>query len=443
MFFKDNFFLALCFFTLGFLCLNALISLVLNFYFRNKAFIYYLCYIVLTILFVFTVIALQEKNIPLDRSYIQTTTVVYDILRVVIFYFHTLFVYKAMVLENKEIKKLAWLMYIYTLIVIFRIEIALLSPGFMDANPLYIGISRLLVTAISFIFLYYLYKEYANIYLRFLFFASITLIFFVLMSILDYQMNNHSNTLRGFMFFCTGIVLENICFIFIFIYKIITIDRERKSAEITHKEQLIDVKVEMQQQTLQHIGREIHDNVGQKLILASLYTQQLAYENKTPLITKSIENISEIINQSLSELRQLSKTLTSDTIECKSLTELLQIESERFDNLRNCKITLNVLSKSPKLGYQSKSILLRITQEFMQNSIKHSNCNTINITLSNTLKKLNLSLQDDGNGFDVSKNIDNGIGLSNIKKRIDIIGGTYTLESQSSIGTKLTLEIPL
>lgn len=443
MIFNDSIFQALCFFTLGFLCLNALISLVLNYHFRNKAYSYYLGYVLLAICFVFTVMIMQEKSEDPNGNQNRIISIVYDVLRVVIFYFHSLFMYKSMVIENKKIEKLSWLMNIYTFIVFFRILIAVLNPDFMDNNPFLMGVSRVLIISISCVFIYFLYKEYSNVYLRFLFFASLLLIFFVLLSMFDSLLNDQNTTLRGFMFFCIGIVLENICFIFIFIYKIITIDREKKNLELTHKEQLNSVKFEMQQMTMQNIGREIHDNVGQKLTLASLYTQQLDYENKAPLITKTIESISELINQSLSELRQLSKSLTSDTIDCNSFAELLKLECDRFKGLKNCNITFADNSEIHLLGYQSKSILLRITQEFIQNSIKHSNCKNITITLNNSIKNINLSLEDDGEGFDVNRKTTNGIGLINIKNRLQIIGGTYTLQSQLNIGTKLTLEIPL
>jgi signal transduction histidine kinase len=79
----------------------------------------------------------------------------------------------------------------------------------------------------------------------------------------------------------------------------------------------------------------------------------------------------------------------------------------------------------------------------MQNSIKHSHCKNIEISISNTSKRLRLFLQDDGIGFDIKKEINKGIGLKNIKKRIEILGGIYSLESKINIGTKLTIEIPL
>ena len=108
--------------------------------------------------------------------------------------------------------------------------------------------------------------------------------------------------------------------------------------QILHQKELLTTEIEIQLQTMQHIGREIHDNVGQKLTLASLYTQQLLYENKLPDRNEKIENIGEIINQSLIELRHLSKSLTDNTIEKANISDLLRQEFEKIVELKNIKL---------------------------------------------------------------------------------------------------------
>lgn len=206
-----------------------------------------------------------------------------------------------------------------------------------------------------------------------------------------------------------------------------------------HQQEILSTQIEIQRQTMQHIGREIHDNIGQKLTLASLYTQQLAYENKAPQINGNIENISAIINQSLSELRELSKSLTDDTINDSSITKLLNNECNKINDLKICKVNFSSNSDMVNLDYKTKSVLLRITQEFLQNSIKHSKCKNINVSLVTDNKQLELSLLDDGKGFNVNDK-SNGIGLQNIKKRTEILAGKYTLNSTSA-GTQLVIEI--
>jgi signal transduction histidine kinase len=218
--------------------------------------------------------------------------------------------------------------------------------------------------------------------------------------------------------------------------------KEKEKSDIMHQQEILNTQLEMQTQTMQHIGREIHDNVGQKLTLASLYTQQLAYENKAPHINDKIESIGSIINESLAELRQLSKSLTDDTINDNTINELLQQECDNVNNVKKAVVTFTNNKKNIVLPYQTKSILVRIVQEFLQNSLKHAHCKNIRIVLCENGIFLQLLLQDDGKGFDTNAVAHKGIGLSNIKKRVEMIGGKCTLESEQGKGAKLTIEIP-
>jgi signal transduction histidine kinase len=209
-----------------------------------------------------------------------------------------------------------------------------------------------------------------------------------------------------------------------------------------HQKELLAMQLEMQQKTMQEIGREIHDNIGQKLTLASLYIQNLIYENKKQESTKNIENISSIINDSLTDLRQLSKTLTDDAIATKPLVTLLQSECDKVNKLKKCQLTYDSNIQAVEVNYHTKSMLLRIAQEFIQNSLKHAQCQSIILNLKQTDVFITMDLSDDGHGFDVSKTNSLGIGLQNMKKRTETIGGKFKLGSSTS-GTHLTIELPL
>ncbi|WP_044400282.1 sensor histidine kinase [Lacinutrix sp. Hel_I_90] len=249
-----------------------------------------------------------------------------------------------------------------------------------------------------------------------------------------------------------SLILFNIFFL-AFIAGIIIFIREyriKKKAHVkeihtideTHKRELLETQVEIQTQTMQYIGQEIHDNIGQKLTLASLYTQQLAFENKAPQVNKNIENIGDIINESLTELRQLSKSLTDNTIETLTISELIVRECKKINAIKQCDAHFSNNTKVNIKSYQIKSIVFRITQEFLQNSIKHAHCKNIFVSLENTDKTIQLVLKDDGKGFNMDTLHANGIGLKNMKKRTELIGGTFKLESENLKGTKLTIDIP-
>ncbi|MCW3161972.1 sensor histidine kinase [Chryseobacterium oryctis] len=207
-----------------------------------------------------------------------------------------------------------------------------------------------------------------------------------------------------------------------------------------HKRELLATQLEIQQATMQQIGRELHDNIGQKLTLVSLYTQQLLYENKVPEVNERIDQVSQIINQSLQDLRSLSKTLTDDNINKKEIVTLIQEEVDNTNAFKKCKVNFEHNFKQLDLGFAHKNVLLRITQEFIQNSIKHANCKNIFIKLNTSDEYLwELNIKDDGIGFDKSTIKSNGIGLTNMKNRAEIIGANFSLESQENLGTTLNI----
>lgn len=239
-----------------------------------------------------------------------------------------------------------------------------------------------------------------------------------------------------------GLSIVIIMLFFIFLKKKNNLLLKQAESQKIFEKELAYAQIEIQNQTMQHIGREIHDNVGQKLTLASLYTQQLAFENKAPHINENIENISKIINESLSELRELSKSLTDDSIQENSFFNLVSNECIKVRKTKKCRISFDCEDKNLDLEYQQKSILLRICQEFIQNSLKYSQCKYIQIKISFQNNIIELELSDNGIGFDTTQ-ISNGIGIENMKKRTELLNGTFELLSYANLGTNLIIKIPI
>lgn len=207
-----------------------------------------------------------------------------------------------------------------------------------------------------------------------------------------------------------------------------------------HQKELLATQLEIQQATMQQIGRELHDNIGQKLTLVSLYTQQMLYENKVPEVSDRIDQVSQIINQSLQDLRSLSKTLTDDNISQKEIITLIQEEVDNTNAFKKCEVFFEHNFEQLELEFVHKNVLLRIIQEFIQNSIKHSQCKNIFIELNTSEENLwELCIKDDGVGFDSSKKLSNGIGLTNMKNRAKIIGADFIFESKINGGTQLNI----
>lgn len=248
-----------------------------------------------------------------------------------------------------------------------------------------------------------------------------------------------------------SLILFNVIFIafvggiivFIRQYKL---KRKQHETELLHKEEehkkeLLETELEIQTQTMAHIGREIHDNIGQKLTLASIYAKQFGHESQSEEVLDKMGNIDGIISESLVELRRLSKTLTDNGIVNYSIQQLIGIEVDKIKRLKECQIESNLDFSILIESNQTKTVLVRVVQEFIQNSLKHANCETITISLLEKENKIELKLIDDGKGFDLDKKA-NGIGLKNIKKRVELINGIHSLKSDLKSGTELTIKIP-
>lgn len=203
-----------------------------------------------------------------------------------------------------------------------------------------------------------------------------------------------------------------------------------------HLHDLLTAKVDSQNQTMQHIGLEIHDNVGQKLTLASLYCKQVV---KGSDLLERLNVIGSIIDESLTELRLLSKTLIRTDLATSSILSLLDEDAKQINASGLCQVSITSNDQEIALSQPQKIILLRLLQEFIQNSMKHSRCNNIVLSFKKSDDDLIISAFDDGIGFNVDAN-PKGIGLQNMKTRASQLNANFDLRSESSIGTKLTLQ---
>jgi len=441
MILNDPFFIGICFFSIGFLILVGSTSLFLNYFFKLKVYTFYSLYILSLILFIATVYIKNTGDFPLGSEKRHIMQLVVDGIQVWSALLFCCFIYYAMVLENSKHKKLIKThVFFIGFTVLYTITI-FLFPDFVRKSYAFFIVSRIIIYAISMVFYYNIARELKIVYFRFLFSAITFLFVFGFLALWDSTVNLSVYT--GFQYLCYGYFFENICFIGAFIYKYFKVDKEKKEAAHLYELQLFSSKNEIQNQTLDYIGKEIHDNIGQKLTLASLYTQQLEYENKSSDIENSISNISNILNETLSEMRELTKSLTINSIGENIIYNLIETECERVKKLNLFNVRLLCNNKKINLPIETKTILIRIVQEFFQNSIKHSACQNIIVTINESKETIELSLVDDGKGFEMNNFYTNGIGLKNMKTRVELLKGSFMLESKINIGTKINVTLPL
>jgi signal transduction histidine kinase len=223
-------------------------------------------------------------------------------------------------------------------------------------------------------------------------------------------------------------------------------ENEKAVLREQHAHELLNLKLEIQQLTMQDIGREIHDNVGQLLTVASIYASQMVYDNTCPSENERINAIWKTVDQSLSELRSLSKNLTEERADMTDLLDLVQNDIDRINQLNICTVICTYHEIKFTISSAVKNFVLRIIQEFIQNSLKHAHCKNIVLDFNHSVDGLAIHIHDDGQGFDMlagANDKDRGIGLKNMKKRAEMIGASFTFNSILNSGTSLDIFIPV
>lgn len=219
--------------------------------------------------------------------------------------------------------------------------------------------------------------------------------------------------------------------LFSFIYLIRA--RRFAMAKKSLQEQFSRNLINGQEEERLRLARELHDSVGQKLMLLSKTTRN------------SGNNSAEVLaKDTLEEVRTISRGLHPSNLERLGLTESINalvhninantdlFFTEDIDNIDN------ILSKASELH------LYRILQEVLSNIVKHSEAKAVTMAVKKTDGKINIVVSDNGKGFDFrTKYKHMSLGLKTLIERTKIIGGQINIDSNDHKGTTMVLNIPI
>lgn len=208
-----------------------------------------------------------------------------------------------------------------------------------------------------------------------------------------------------------------------------------------YKEALLHTRIEVQEQALDWVSREIHDNIGQILSLVRMQLHHHPPSKTKEDLTAQMNESAELIEQCIKDLRNMSHTLNGKMIEQMDLSEAIERELTYVHSLYKveCDFTAD---DEPQLTGEQKLLLFRITQECLNNIVRHARATAVLIRLQETGQSITLIIEDNGKGMDVCKAIQkSGMGLSNIKERTKLLNGSLDIKSSAGKGCKITITI--
>ena len=204
--------------------------------------------------------------------------------------------------------------------------------------------------------------------------------------------------------------------------------------------------VNTQEKERERFARDLHDSLGQQLSGINFYIETLKKNNllsgkpESELLTKSRDAIQSAIH----DLRNVCFNLMPRTLEYYGLKSAILELTDKIESAGGIKFKISIDKGFPTFIKPLEIAIFRILQEFISNSIKHGKAKEIIIKTKNDGNKLNITLKDNGIGFNYKKlNKFAGMGLQNVRSRVNAYNGEVEIESAVKKGTTYHIRLPI
>lgn len=200
--------------------------------------------------------------------------------------------------------------------------------------------------------------------------------------------------------------------------------------------------VQLQEEERRHLASELHDELGQILTGLKLLVESAA--RKLPKVSREIEEAGGLINGMLARVREMSISLRPPMLEDVGIAPSLQWHAERFGRQIGMRIGVTTRGDARRLDADLELAVFRIAQEAITNVARHAPDAEVSISIDFTPSALTVSIGDDGVGFDLSSaEAEHSGGLSGMRERARMHGGSLTIASSTGAGTAVIAQFPL
>jgi two-component system NarL family sensor kinase len=217
--------------------------------------------------------------------------------------------------------------------------------------------------------------------------------------------------------------------------------------DLEKEKQLIamDALIKGEENERSRMAKDLHDGLGSllsgvKLSLSSMKGNVLISEEHARIFSSSLNQLDNAMN----EMRRVAHNMMPESLIKFGLTQAIQNICDVLNESGKIIVRFETHHISERLSSDQEITLYRITQELVNNALKHAEAKNIFIQMSKHENNVTLEIEDDGRGFEVT-NIEtsNGSGYANLKHRVNYLRGTMNLQSNPGKGTSVIIEFPI
>lgn len=213
-----------------------------------------------------------------------------------------------------------------------------------------------------------------------------------------------------------------------------------KQAEL---ERLADRLLVAQEEERRRLGRELHDDVTQRVAALAIDTGNLSHAAESPHLRHGLAGLKERLAKLSEDIHRLSRSLHPSSLEDLGLEAAIESECRAFFERGGPPVEFTSRADTSALSMQQRLALYRIAQEALRNVERHAAATEVAISLRREGRALRLEIRDDGRGFEAAGPRQGGVGLASMEERARLAGGEFRVESGPGRGTSLTVVLPI
>ncbi|WP_207799000.1 tetratricopeptide repeat-containing sensor histidine kinase [Taibaiella soli] len=223
--------------------------------------------------------------------------------------------------------------------------------------------------------------------------------------------------------------------------KEINYQQELKDLEQKHQLKITKAMLDGEEQERERVARDLHDGLGGMLAGVKMGLSGWANNNTDIMHDGDLNRIIRQLDSSVGELRRIARNMMPETL-LKFGLEVALKDLCAFYNRDDLYIEFQPFSIEPGIALSVQLNIYRIVQELLSNAIKHSGAANIVLQCSQNNGQFFITVEDDGVGFDIATLTDKkGMGLDNLKNRIEFLKGKFEILSTRNEGTTINIEL--
>jgi two-component system NarL family sensor kinase len=219
---------------------------------------------------------------------------------------------------------------------------------------------------------------------------------------------------------------------------------EQKIQQLENERKLTRAQAVMigQENERKRIAHDLHDGLGVLLSTASVQFSRIKSESGDPKSEALLQKARELLNEASGEVRKISHNMMPGVLSRLGLCDALEDLFDSVNKIKDLHVDVKLPESRTRLPENTEIMVYRIVQELLNNTVKHAQATEIHFELVRKNNMLHIEYSDNGIGFDQQMVDNDGIGISGIRSRVDLLNGNLKFVTGKNKGVLCSIDIP-